>query len=437
MTAAQTIEHLNTDCRCITLDLDALGRAAATAVGDPIFCRDLAITHPNLLSRQPLFLTSAHATRMRSIIAAIEAVARLPAYQAAVLSHAPAIAQFDPGPRSVFMGYDFHLGPDGPKLIEINTNAGGALIDAYLLQAQRTCCAEMAAARPLPMELGSQLSAFMASFQTEWGLQRRTTPLRTIAIVDQSPPMQYLYPEFVLFERLFAAHGLRAIIADPAELTHHNGGDGSGRDGGMWVGTERIDLVYNRLTDFDFSLPESAALRQAYLAGDVVVTPNPRTHAILANKKNLAQLTDEAALLSFGASRETIATLMAGIPRTILVANANPDDLWARRSGLFFKPCSGYGGKAAYRGDKLTRKVWGDILASDYVAQDLITPSARTIAIDGKVESLKADLRNYTYDGAVLLIAARLYQGQTTNFRTPGGGFAPVFIGESSSSHAC
>ena len=26
----------------------------------------------------------------------------------------------------------------------------------------------------------------------------------------------------------------------------------------------------------------------------------------------------------------------------------------------------------------------------------------------------------------VLLAAARLYQGQTTNMRTPGGGFAPV-----------
>ena len=26
----------------------------------------------------------------------------------------------------------------------------------------------------------------------------------------------------------------------------------------------------------------------------------------------------------------------------------------------------------------------------------------------------------------MLLVAARLYQGQTTNFRTPGGGFSPV-----------
>jgi hypothetical protein len=28
----------------------------------------------------------------------------------------------------------------------------------------------------------------------------------------------------------------------------------------------------------------------------------------------------------------------------------------------------------------------------------------------------------------MLLAAARLYQGQTTNMRTPGGGFAPVLV---------
>ena len=42
--------------------------------------------------------------------------------------------------------------------------------------------------------------------------------------------------------------------------------------------------------------------------------------------------------------------------------------------------------------------------------------------------ALKADFRNYVYAGKVQLIAARLYQGQTTNFRTPGGGFAPVMV---------
>jgi hypothetical protein len=32
------------------------------------------------------------------------------------------------------------------------------------------------------------------------------------------------------------------------------------------------------------------------------------------------------------------------------------------------------------------------------------------------------------YDGMIQLMAARLYQGQTTNFRTAGGGFAPVYL---------
>ena len=40
---------------------------------------------------------------------------------------------------------------------------------------------------------------------------------------------------------------------------------------------------------------------------------------------------------------------------------------------------------------------------------------------------MKFDLRAYAYAGETQWVAARLYQGQTTNFRTPGGGFAPVY----------
>ena len=75
----------------------------------------------------------------------------------------------------------------------------------------------------------------------------------------------------------------------------------------------------------------------------------------------------------------------------------------------------------------LTRRVFAEILTGDYVAQALVPPSERITADDTATPILKVDLRNYVYDGEVLLIAARLYQGQTTNFRTPGGGFAPVF----------
>ena len=89
----------------------------------------------------------------------------------------------------------------------------------------------------------------------------------------------------------------------------------------------------------------------------------------------------------------------------------------------------GYGSKAAYRGDKLTRGVWENLAARTYVAQRLVPPSQRTIKVDGVEVPLKLDLRNYVYDAQVQLVAARLYQGQTTNFRTTGGGFAGVLTG--------
>jgi uncharacterized circularly permuted ATP-grasp superfamily protein len=95
---------------------------------------------------------------------------------------------------------------------------------------------------------------------------------------------------------------------------------------------------------------------------------------------------------------------------------------------LFFKPAKGYGSKAAYRGDKLTRRVFGEILQNDYVAQELVLPSERQLEVENKIVDFKLDLRHYVYKGQTQLISARLYQGQTTNFRTPGGGFAQVMV---------
>lgn len=423
------IERLNTDCTCVTLDRDALCRAIETAVADPEFCQALALTHPYLLSAQPVFLTKAHAERMQQIIGAIEAIARLPQYQSAVLGRATEIAHYRPGPIGVFMGYDFHLGEDGPMLIEINTNAGGALINAYLLQAQRACCNDMNLAASMRIDLDALCSDFVASFDAEWKRQGRAGPLETIAIVDHAPLEQYLYPEFVLFQRLFEKRGMGAIIASPTELTH--------RDGHLWHEERRIDLVYNRLTDFLLEQPENLALRSAYLAGDVVVTPNPWTHAIYANKSNLELLSADDTLRSWGVSDDLVRILKGGIPRTIAVTPDCADELWSARDQWFFKPTAGYGGKAAYRGDKITRRVWTEILNASYVAQRIVTPSTRRISIDGIQHSLKADLRNYTYDGKVQLIAARLYQGQTTNFRTQGGGFAPVFVADGAPAQIC
>ncbi|MBP6708572.1 MAG: hypothetical protein KA223_05390, partial [Candidatus Accumulibacter sp.] len=115
------------------------------------------------------------------------------------------------------------------------------------------------------------------------------------------------------------------------------------------------------------------------------------------------------------------------IPRTAEVLPENAAAFWAGRKQWFFKPAAGFGSKATYRGDKLTRRVFEQIAHGGYVAQAVVAPSERRLLIDGVEQDFKIDLRNYVYRGAVQLVSARLYRGQTTNFRTPGGGFAAVF----------
>jgi hypothetical protein len=72
--------------------------------------------------------------------------------------------------------------------------------------------------------------------------------------------------------------------------------------------------------------------------------------------------------------------------------------------------------------------VWNEILKGEYVAQELVPPSTRLIQNTDDQTDLKLDIRAYVYEGKIQLLAARLYSGQTTNFRTSGGGFAPVFV---------
>jgi hypothetical protein len=165
----------------------------------------------------------------------------------------------------------------------------------------------------------------------------------------------------------------------------------------------------------------------AWLDGAAVVTPNPHNHALFADKRNLTLLSDASRLAAWGLAPH-LAAEAARIPRAVEVTAENSAVLWERRKQFFFKPAGGHGGKAVYRGDKLTKGVWQTIVHGRYIAQELAPPGERMVRLDGSLETRKADIRLYTYDGHVLLAAARLYQGQTTNFRTPGGGFASVFF---------
>ena len=410
-------ERLNQECFCITLDRHALTEALEHEVGDEALCASLIKARPHLFSNIPVFISERETGEMLRVVQAVEATAQLPGYRDAVLSWAPEIARTDFGPRGAFMGYDFHLAATGPKLIEVNSNAGGAFLNALLAKAQRACCAEVDVALGR-LKADDFDRATLRMFEEEWLLQRKAGAPRRIAIVDERPTEQYLYPEFLLAQRLFQKNGIDAVIADGSALRYEHGR--------LLADREPIDLVYNRLVDFSFDWPEHQALRDAYAEGAVVVTPNPHVHALYADKRNLSLLSDQARLSDWGLPPQMLADL-AGVPRTVPVTLENAERLWAARRSLFFKPFGGHGGKAVYRGDKVTQRVWSEVVRGGYVAQDFASPGERMVKLDGTAERRKTDVRLYTYDGRILLTAARLYQGQVTNFRTPGGGFAPVY----------
>lgn len=383
--------------------------AALTASLDMTYAR-LSATHPHLLSELAVPVSPAHLDVMARVARLFDRLTTLPAWQARMLAQAPEIAHFAPRAAGVFLGYDFHLSDDGPKLIEINTNAGGGLLNALLRRAWRVDDG--------PAWTDDAAAAFVEMFRSEWRLARGSAPLKRIAVVDEAPEAQFLWHEFELFRRLFESHGIAAVIADVRELVFDKGRL-------SWRG-ETIDLVYNRLTDFSLETSACTALRDAYLDDAVVLTPHPRAHALFADKRNLVALSDPAFVASLGLSDDARRLLASAVPRTEAVTPDNAAAFWGTRRRWFFKPAAGFGGKAAYRGEKMTKRVFEEIARGGYVAQEFVRPSERQGTVGGNRERFKVDVRNYVYRGEVQLVAARLYRGQTTNFRTPGGGFAVV-----------
>jgi hypothetical protein len=408
-------ESLNRDAHCLSIDLAALNNETRRQLGDGVIP---PWTAAGPFAAVPVFVSRHDVRLMESVIAAIDVLVASRAYQNVVLSRASTIARHPVSQRGVCFGYDFHLGDQGPALIEINTNAGGLLLNLLLAKAQRFGdeMRDMAIAGRGIEQLEHEI---VLMFENEWARARPNEALGTIAIVDDAPESQFLHPEFLLFRELFRRAGLQAFVVGPEQLRFDSNG--------LYFADHRIDLVYNRLVDFYLEEPAHRSIREAYLADATVVTPHPQAHALYADKRNLIELRDPELHRAAGLSSDQSNCLSTHIPETLLLDSGARDQWWSERKQWFLKPIHGYGSKAAYRGDKLTRSTFERILEQHYIAQRVVDPSVRHVEVDGREVPLKFDLRCFVYDTNVQLIASRLYHGQTTNFRTPGGGFAPVY----------
>jgi hypothetical protein len=136
-------ERLNRGCYCVGVDVPALFAWLERDLESRGLKSPIVTTHPHLFSAAPVFVTQDHLASIGGIIEAVERVIDLPAYQDAGLEQAPPIARRAPPARGGLLSYDFHISETGPKLIEINTNAGGAMLNAVLVRAQHACCGEV------------------------------------------------------------------------------------------------------------------------------------------------------------------------------------------------------------------------------------------------------------------------------------------------------
>ena len=344
--------------------------------------------------------------QMVRLVHLLDRLSRHPVYRAAVAAQAPAIAGFDSGHAAVMMGYDFHLGEVGPRLIEVNTNAGGVL-PAWL--------AAHADAPPSPRRRQRLLATFSAELLAQ--TRGAVAQPRRVAILDENPREQFLYEEMQGFAALFREAGIGAAVVAPEELT-------AAADG-VFLAGERVDLVYNRHCDFYLETPPLAGLRAAYLAGSVCLTPNPFSYALLGDKRRLLLWREAQLQAACGLTEEERQLLLEVVPECRLLGAGDAESLWRERGAWVFKPVDRFGSRGVLVGEKMTRGRFEQLDPAATLVQRLVPPSLTEVSGFG---AMKTDLRLYAYRNRVFGVTARLYRGQVTNLRTAGGGFAAVRI---------
>lgn len=346
---------------------------------------DQKLISENLFSPFLLELPQSICQQVESFVAEIYRLKETPEYQnqlrdVADISHWPKN-------KSILSCFDFHYSQEqGLKLIEINTNA--SLYLPIILQR----CAQAKQCKP------PQFEKLYASFQEAFDLQ----PGSAISVFDENPEKEGLFFEFLIFKEWLEKKGHPTNIISLENFSE-----------------ESHDNIYNRYTDFYFQEDKSAAVRKAYFEKTKKFSPNPREYFLMADKQRLSLLRSHLSL--------THPDLARLIPESRPFADFDgPEDIWQQRKNYFFKPSTSFGSKGAFAGKNISRKAFDRLYAPDILAQEYCPAGKRRFQWEDEEIEMKFDLRFFTFNGEVQNYGARLYQGQTTNMKTPMGGLAPI-----------
>lgn len=306
--------------------------------------------------------------------------------------------------RPMLLSYDVHPTPEGPVLIEVNTNAGGVLTAIEAARHGNECCADW--------ERGQLEARLLALFRRDLlGEDHASTGV--VAIVDDQLAGQALLPEMEALAGLMRPLAQQVLVLDAAELTFSGGR--------LRHGATPIDRVYWRSTDFLLGAPEHAAIRRAVEEKTTVLAPSPEAYAAIADKRRFVEWSAQPEL-----ARDADTGASFRIAQTLPMP-ARPVEAWyEERSQWVFKPVSGYASRGVYVGKSVSRRKLAELPEADYLAQRY----APHPVIDRDGRQWKYDIRFFADRGQIIGAAARVFHGQVVGMREPGSGFAPIRVGE-------
>ena len=316
------------------------------------------------------------------------------------------IVAADPGAldRPLLLSYDVHPTPQGPVLIEVNTNAGGVLTAIEAARHVNQCCPDE--------ERGVLEQQLVALFRRDL-LGSDAASTGHLAIVDDALETQTLLPEMRALAGLLRPHARAVSVIDASAVEL--------RDGRLWHGAEPIDRIYWRSTDFLLEEPAHADIRRAVESGAVVLAPSPAAWRAIADKRRFLDWSGQPLL-----ARDEASGLEFRIAETRRLAERTTAAWYDDRASWVFKPVAGHGSRGVYVGKSISRGKLASLPADGYLAQRY-TPHP---VIDRDRREWKYDVRFFADRDRIIGAAARVFAGQVVGMKHPGSGFSALSVGD-------
>jgi hypothetical protein len=418
--------------------LDAFRRRGVTFAGEPMS----SFVRPHLVSRRDWEALQEAGGRLLALAARVARhafhgdVARLLAFLGTPRAEARWVS-LDPGPPDVVLSrLDAFLTPEGPRFIEINSDApaGFGYSDRMAeLVGELPAFQRFAHERRVSYTRSDDalVGAVASVFRDRGG---RGSPV--VAVVDWAEVKTR--PDQEILRDAFRVRGFECFLADPREVEVV-----SGR---LRAAGRTIDVVYRRavLSEMVQREGEVRPFLEAYRAGAAVFVNSLRCR-LSEDKAFLALLTDESFANLLGDDER--AFVARAVPWTRRVeerkTRKNGKDidlvpfLLKERRSLVLKPAHGYGGDSVHVGSETTEGGWESAvrtaLTGPWVVQErvVIPEEPFPVFVDGDLhfEPFKVNANPFYVAGARAGAVTRASRSAVINV-SAGGGSVPTFVVE-------